>query len=263
LPLAIIEAAVLTAAANSGTLQFFMVYYMNRLDKELHERKLVKSRSAAAELIAKGKVIVNGEVCDKPAQKIGYDDLIEVSEQLRYVSRGGLKLEHVMFRVRDSEITGQVCLDVGASTGGFTDCLLQHGARRVYAVDVGTYQLDERLRKDKRVISMENCDLRTLDKLPELVDIAVVDVSFISLKLILPELKRFLKPLGGAWLLIKPQFELGKKHKGVITDRKVQDRIVTEIRAFAESIGYRYTTVEESPILGKEGNREFFMWVAV
>jgi len=230
------------------------MHVSNRLDKELYLRGFVKSRTVAAELIADGKVNVNGEVCVKASRLVLIDDVVEVhGEQLRYVSRGGLKLEHAL-NTFGIDLTGKICLDVGASTGGFTDCMLQHGASLVYAVDVGTNQLDSVLRDDGRVVSMERCDIRTAE-ISEEVEVCAVDVSFISLKLILPYIR------SEAVVLVKPQFELGKKHKGVITDMKLQNKIVNDVREFAESIGFRIKDVIESPILGGSGNREFLMYV--
>jgi len=232
-----------------------MLNTMLRLDKELHLRQHfnLKSRTAAADLISEGKVSVNGVICTKPSFLVSEDDLIEiVGEQLKYVSRGGLKLEHAL-DVFGIDLYGKVCLDVGASTGGFTDCMLQRRASRVYAVDVGSNQLDEKLKQDERVISMENCDIRTA-KFAEKIDFTAVDVSFISLKLILPVL-----PKSNAVVLIKPQFELGKKHKGVITAQKVHEKIVADIAEFAVGAGFSHPQITESPIIGKSGNKEFLM----
>jgi 23S rRNA (cytidine1920-2'-O)/16S rRNA (cytidine1409-2'-O)-methyltransferase len=227
---------------------------MNRLDKELHLRGLAKSRSSAAELIANGSVIVNGAVCAKAAQSVSEGDVIEVTESPKYVSRGGLKLEHALaaFGI-GGRLRGKVCLDVGASTGGFTDCMLQHGAGKVYAIDVGTNQLDARLREDARVVSIERCDIRGA-AIPAEVAFTAVDVSFISVKLILPELK------SDAIVLIKPQFEYGIRHKGVITDSKIRERIVDDVRICAEK-RFKVEGIIESPIRGKGGNQEFLMWV--
>jgi 23S rRNA (cytidine1920-2'-O)/16S rRNA (cytidine1409-2'-O)-methyltransferase len=248
LPFAIMDAALLMIAANSAELQCSMVNNMNRLDKELHTRGLVKSRTAAADLITDGKVAINGVVCVKSSREVSDGDLIEIVGELpKYVSRGGLKLEHALdtFGI---DLTGKICLDVGASTGGFTDCMLQRGASRVYAVDVGTNQLAPILRDDNRVVSIERCDIRGTTIIP-FVNFTAVDVSFISLKLVLPYL------CGETVALIKPQFEYGIKHKGVITDNKVQDNIVDDITKSFNAKG-----VIESPILGKGGNKEFLMW---
>ena len=261
---------------------------MNRLDKELHTRGLAKSRTSAAELVSQKKVAVNGVICTLVSRKVNVEDIIEVVGELpRYVSRGGLKLEYAIEQF-EIDLTGKVCLDVGASTGGFTDCMLQKGASRVYAVDVGTAQLASVLSEDERVISIENCDIRTAE-LPEKVGFAAVDVSFISAKLILPELKRFIFSRANAVganrndlapeqilkatdaysranaviLLLKPQFELGKRHKGVVSDPRVQARVVSDMVAFAEEIGFEVGGIVESPILGKSGNREFLIKLGV
>jgi 23S rRNA (cytidine1920-2'-O)/16S rRNA (cytidine1409-2'-O)-methyltransferase len=228
---------------------------LNRLDKELHIRGLTKSRTASSDLILEGKVTVNGKVSVKPSQPIGEDDKLEIiGEQLRYVSRGGLKLEHALSSF-EIDLTGKVCLDVGASTGGFTDCMLFHGASRVYAVDVGSNQLHSKLKQDERVISMEQCDIREAlleSRLPEKIDFIGVDVSFISVKLVLPVLPESSDVVA----LIKPQFEVMKRHKGVITDKKLQDKTVKDIVEFSGG-----KKVIESPILGKSGNREFLMLI--
>ncbi|MCL2071674.1 MAG: TlyA family RNA methyltransferase [Oscillospiraceae bacterium] len=234
---------------------------MCRLDKELHSKGFAKSRTVAAELIAEGKVTVNGRVCSKPSYPVEANDLIEVSggaAVLKYVSRGGLKLEHSL-KVFDIELDELVCLDVGASTGGFTDCMLQNNAKRVYAVDVGTSQLDVSLRENERVVSMEQCDIRNA-VLPEKADFIGVDVSFISLKHIIPHLGRFLKNGGKSVMLIKPQFESGKRHKGLISDKKVRDKIADDISLFAEKCGFNVKGLIESPVTGKSGNREFLMY---
>ncbi|MCL1881639.1 MAG: TlyA family RNA methyltransferase [Oscillospiraceae bacterium] len=240
---------------------------MKRLDKIIYEKNLAKSRTSAAELISTGKVTVNGETCTKPSQLVSETTIIELCgempESLKYISRAGLKLEHALnsFEV---DLQGKICLDVGASTGGFTDCMLKHSAFKVYAVDVGTNQLDDSLRHDKRVISLEQCDIRTVTtEIPEKVDFVAVDVSFISQKLILPELKRFISPKATLITLIKPQFELGKKHTGVITDKKTRGEVVDKVSNFAKDCGFSVKGLIESPICGKSGNHEFLMWLEV
>lgn len=240
---------------------------MTRLDKELHSRSLAKSRTAACDLITDGKVTVNGEKCVKPSTLVGEEDIIAVvGERPRYVSRGGIKLEHAL-KTFDVDLSGKVCLDVGASTGGFTDCMLRHGAKKVYAVDVGTSQLSTELSdlvNSGRIISLENCDIRSFVP-PEKTDFTAVDVSFISLRIILPYLKSLknMSVNGEIITLIKPQFELGKSHKGVITDRKTADKIADEIKTFAEKSGFSVTGFTESPVTGKSGNREFLMQLKV
>jgi 23S rRNA (cytidine1920-2'-O)/16S rRNA (cytidine1409-2'-O)-methyltransferase len=232
-----------------------------RLDKALRHRGLCKSRSMGEFLIETGKILVNGEVCERAALLVGDEDVIVVSEQLRYVSRGGLKLEHALQIFGDGfglDVSGLTCLDVGASTGGFTDCMLQHGAKRVYAVDVGTGQLDERLYDDKRIISLEQCDVREVS-FEEKLDFAAVDVSFISLKLIFPHLWRLRVPK--AVVLIKPQFELGRAHKGVVKDDAELELIVKRLVNLAEERDFHVRRVVESPFAGKDKNCEFLMYL--
>ncbi|MCL1788803.1 MAG: TlyA family RNA methyltransferase [Oscillospiraceae bacterium] len=238
---------------------------MKRLDKELHNRNLAKSRTAAAELIANHVIRVNGEICARISRIVTADDVIEICgdapDTLRYVSRAGLKLEHAL-RTFGLDLPKKICLDVGASTGGFTDCMIQHGASRVYAVDVGTNQLVDSLKQDERVVSMEQCDIRNAE-IPEDVDFIAVDVSFISAKLILPELRKFVKTKADAVVLIKPQFELGKRHKGVITNKKTQTQITDDMMKFAEDNAFHVKGLCDSPVIGKSGNREFLMWMVL
>ena len=231
-----------------------------RLDMYLTENALCKSRTAAQSLIKSGGVSVNGKPCAKPSQEVGDGDDIEITgEQLRYVGRGGLKLEAALERF-GLDITGAECIDIGSSTGGFTDCMLQHGAARVYAVDVGRGQLDESLRRDPRVVSMEQTDIRTAE-LPQ-ADFIGTDVSFISLRLILPHIFRLLKTGGKAAVLIKPQFEAGRSNlnkKGVVRDEKVRLRIRDEIASFAVECGFTLVGTATSPITGGDGNTEYLM----
>ncbi len=238
-----------------------------RLDIILAELGLAKSRTAAQALIRSGCVAVNGKKAEKPSETVDSDtDRVEVRDAervLKYVGRGGFKLEHAITEFGLS-LNGLTCLDVGASTGGFTDCMLQNGAKRVYAVDVGHNQLAESLRADPRVISLEGLDIRHADEnaIGERADFIGIDVSFISLRLILPELARFAAVGAEGVALIKPQFEYGKGavgKSGVIRDGRVHRRIVEEICAFAETIGLRELRVTSSPITGGDGNREFLM----
>jgi 23S rRNA (cytidine1920-2'-O)/16S rRNA (cytidine1409-2'-O)-methyltransferase len=237
---------------------------LNRLDKELYSRSLAKSRSAAAELIANGSVAVNGVIRRKPSRCVGGSDVIEIiGEPPRYVGRGGFKLERALdaFGI---DLNGLICLDAGAGAGGFTDCMLQRGAERVYAVDVGTGQLVSSLREDKRVVPLERLDIRKADRsvIPDEIDFAAVDVSFISLKLVLPELRRFLKNSGSAAVLIKPQFELGEKRKRA-ADKAQREKIAADIAAFSKTLGFSVKGVIDSPIPGGSGNREFLMRIVV
>lgn len=235
-----------------------------RLDVYLNEKGLCKSRSAAQELIKSGGVSVNGKPALKNSPDVSDADEIKLDEtkQLKYVGRGGLKLEAALKRW-EIALDGKIGLDVGASTGGFTDCMLQHGAARVFAVDVGSGQLAETLRSDPRVISLENTDIREFT-LPEGVqaDFIGADVSFISQKLILPHIYRLLKKDGAAVVLIKPQFETGKSalnKNGIVTNEKTRQRCVEDIKKFAEQCGFAIIGTEKSPITGGDGNIEYLL----
>ncbi len=233
-----------------------------RLDQVLVERGLVDSREKARGLILAGSVLVNGQKVDKAGQGVDPEARIELLERPKYVSRGGLKLEAALEHF-DIDVTGKVALDVGSSTGGFTDCLLQHGAARVYAIDVGTAQLDWKLRNDPRVVVQEQVNARYLGRehIPELVDIAVSDVSFISVTMILPVLPGLLTEKGEMVILVKPQFELEKRQVGkggIVRDPELHLLACRKVEAAARALGFR-TAVIPSPILGAEGNREFLL----
>jgi len=233
-----------------------------RLDVALVERALAESRTRAQALIMAGEVRVNGQVETKPSRQVEDEMSIEVESPPRFVSRGGEKLEGA-FNLWDLSAEGRVCLDVGSSTGGFTDCLLQHGARRVMAVDVGTNQLAYKLRADPRVWVKENFNARhmTPADLPEVPSLAVTDVSFISLKLILPPIVDVLAPNGRIVALIKPQFEVGKGHApgGLVRDETLRLAARDEIVRFArEELRLDLLGLAESPIRGREmGNVEY------
>jgi len=238
-----------------------------RADLLLVERGIAESREKAKVLILAGKVFYsldgkNFHRLLKPSQTIPPSAEFKVEEDLPYVSRGGLKLEQALnfFGVDPS---GLVCLDVGASTGGFTDCLLQRGAKRVYAVDVGKGLLHPKLREDPRVVVLEGINARYLtpSHFPEKMDLITVDVSFISLKKVLPALKELLKDNGLIIALIKPQFELSPKEvkKGIVRDPKLHFKVVNEIWEFAKDLGFEPLGVVESPILGAKGNKEFLI----
>jgi 23S rRNA (cytidine1920-2'-O)/16S rRNA (cytidine1409-2'-O)-methyltransferase len=237
-----------------------------RLDKLMVEKGLVPSREKAQALIMIGGVKVNGQVMRKPGQKIREDALIEILQPpCPYVSRGGIKLEGAI-KGFGINVEGKVCLDVGASTGGFTDCLLQHGAKKVYAVDVGWGQLHWKLRNDPRVICLEKRNIRYLPKeeIPEEVDLVTIDTSFISLKLVIPAVLKFLKEKAEILALIKPQFEVGKGEVGkggVVRDPEKHKRVIEEIRIFSQNLGLHPVGVIESPISGPKGNREFFIYL--
>ena len=234
----------------------------SRLDVYLAENNIVRSRSLAATLIKQGSISVNGKICVKPSFLVGSSDTISViGEMPKYVGRGGLKLEKALSFYK-LHLDGCVCLDIGASTGGFTDCMLQNGAEKVYSVDVGTNQLDEKLRKDSRVISMEQTDIRNCVGVIPAVDFISIDVSFISLKLILPTAYSLLKEGGECVALIKPQFEAGKAYlskNGIVRDTKIHKKVCDDISAFAASIGFSVYETIPSPITGGDGNTEYLI----
>lgn len=237
-----------------------------RLDSVLADRGLAASRTVAQSLVLEGKVRVNGQVAAKPSVSVCETDIIEVESPPRFVSRGGEKLEGAFAAFDGWWVDGLVCLDVGSSTGGFTDCLLQHGARRVMAVDVGTNQLAWKLRSDPRVWVRENFNARYMkaDDLPETPARAVTDVSFISLKLILPPMVDVLEPGGEIVSLIKPQFEAGRglAPGGVVTDPSIREQVVEDISTFGrDKLGLSLLGVAESPVRGKDkGNVEYLAW---
>lgn len=239
-----------------------------RLDIALVRRGLAPSRERARALIMAGQVYVGERLVDKPGTLVPLDAecrLAQAPAELKYASRGGLKLEKAL-DVFELDPTGRVALDVGASTGGFTDCLLQRGAKRVYAVDVGHGQLAWTLRNDPRVVVMEHTNIRHLASLPELVECAVIDVSFISLRLVLPALVPLLAPRAWVVALVKPQFEAGKadadRGAGVISDPAVHERVLRELQDWIRlhtPLSVRGLT--DSPILGRDGNREFLLYL--
>jgi len=256
-----------------------------RLDLLLVERSLAESRANAQALILAGQVRVDGEVVDRAAASIANDAAITVDAGPRFVSRGGEKLGAALaaFPIL---VKGRICADVGSSTGGFTDCLLQHGAAKVYAVDVGKGLLHWKLRNDPRLVVMEETNARFVERLPEAVSLVTIDASFISLKILLPVVKGWLPnaPLvptghsphlrskwgeteGGVIALIKPQFEAGRKDaargKGVIRDPEVHRAVLTELLTFAQAQGFAVRGLVRSPVLGPKGNVEFFTWLEV
>ncbi|HEY7335975.1 MAG TPA: TlyA family RNA methyltransferase [Bryobacteraceae bacterium] len=234
-----------------------------RLDQMLLERGLADSREKARALILAGSVTVDGHKAEKPGHSYEIACRIEVAAPPPYVSRGGLKLAAALDRFR-IDVEGCVCLDVGASTGGFTDCLLQRGAARVWAVDVGHGQLDWRLRNDPRVVVREGVNARYLRKedFPEPFDLAVCDASFISATLLLPSMRAVLTEHGEMVILVKPQFEAGKGQVGkggIVRDPELHVQACRRVRAAAEELGFA-TELMESPILGAEGNKEFLLY---
>lgn len=234
-----------------------------RLDIVLHQRGLAESREKARAMIMAGEVLVNGQMIDKPGTRVTHDVELVVKVKPRYVSRGGDKLAAALsdFKVNVTEF---VCADVGASTGGFTDCLLQHGAGQVYAIDVGYGQLDYALRQNPRVITMERTNARYVTSLPQPVDLVVIDASFISLRLLLPVVRQWLKPNGSVIALIKPQFEAGKQDVGkggVVRQSEVHARVIREIVHFSEAELFTISGLTISPLKGPAGNIEFLIWL--
>ncbi len=233
-----------------------------RLDQLLVARGLCESREKAQRAIMAGEVTIGDRMIDKPGTRVAEDSIVTLKTPARYVGRGGLKLEAAL-REFAIDPTGATCLDIGASTGGFTDCLLQHGAAKVYAIDVGHSQLDWKIRSDPRVIVREKLNARHLTRadIPEPIALCVIDVSFISLTLILPPAFELLRPDGVILPLIKPQFELRREEVGrggVVRDAALHARAVEKIHAFVTGQpGAAWSGCIESPILGGEGNKEF------
>lgn len=238
-----------------------------RLDVLMTERALAESRQKAQAIIMAGHVYVNGQKVDKAGAPVGEDAQIEVrGKTLAYVSRGGLKLEKAVKRW-PIQLSGTVCADIGSSTGGFTDCMLQQGAEKVYAVDSGYNQLDWRLRNDPRVVCMERTNARylTQEQIPEALDFFSVDVSFISLRLILPPMRQLIKPEGEAVCLIKPQFEAGREKvgkKGVVRDPAVHLEVLEHFLQHAKESGFTVKDITFSPIKGPEGNIEYLGYIS-
>ncbi|MBM3143386.1 MAG: TlyA family RNA methyltransferase [Chloroflexi bacterium] len=250
-----------------------------RVDLLLVERGLAESRAQAQRLVMAGQVRADGQVVDKPSSKVDSGVDLTVDSGPRFVSRGGEKLQ-AAFKAFGLDVAGRVCADVGASTGGFTDCLLQHGAARVYAMDVGKGLLHWKLRNDPRVVVMEGTNARFVENLPEPVGFVTIDASFISLKILLPVVRGWTSPpsplsargkgggsrgVGGEVLaLIKPQFEAGRRvaarARGVIRDPEIHRQVLGEILSFAEQQRYSVRGLIESPITGPKGNREFLAW---
>ena len=237
-----------------------------RADQLLCKLNLAPSRERAKSMILSGVVFIGNEKIEKPSQMLLQDALPEIKgETLKYVSRGGLKLEKAVneFKI---ELRDKVSMDIGASTGGFTDCMLQNGAKKVYAVDVGTNQLHEKLKVDSRVVNLEKTNARNITKeiVPEDVEFISCDVSFISLKMILPVIYNILAAEGEALCLIKPQFEAGKQNigkNGVVKDKAVHREVVKGIYDFALSLNFKVLSLSYSPIKGPEGNIEYLIYL--
>lgn len=236
-----------------------------RLDALVAERGLVESRELARRLIMEGNVTVAGKIIDKPGTRVNTDVELAVRALPRYVSRGGEKLDAALSAFNLS-VDNLICADVGASTGGFTDCLLQHGAARVYAIDVGYGQLDYRLRRDRRVVVMERTNARYVETLPERPALVVIDASFISLKLLLPVAKGWLVKNGHVVALIKPQFEAGRDkvgRGGVVKDQAVHAEVLRDVLAAAQNDGFAVGGLIRSPLKGPAGNIEFLTLLAL
>jgi len=232
-----------------------------RADLLLLQQGLVESRALAQRLVMAGQVRADGQVILKPSSMIPENAILLIDPGPRFVSRGGDKLE-CAFQSFSLDVTGKVCADVGASTGGFTDCMLQRGAERVYAIDVGKGILHWKLRQDSRVFVLEDTNARYIEYLPEPVHFVSVDVSFISLKIILPVVRAWLSPSGGEVVaLIKPQFEAGRSQvsrgDGVIRDSEIHRQVLLDVLGFAQENGYSVHGIVQSPLLGPKGNVEF------
>jgi len=248
-----------------------------RLDVLLVERGLAESRAKAQAMIMAGQVRVSDQVALKPATAVAADSVLTVDSGPRFVSRGGEKLDAAL-EAFEIEVSGLICADVGASTGGFTDCLLQSGAAKVYAIDVGKGILHWKLRNDPRVVVMEETNARFVESLPEEISLVTVDASFISLKILLPVIKKWLFPLSSfssegktkeersnIVALIKPQFEAGRKDvsrgDGVIRDPEIHKQVLLDVLGFAQKEGFNIRGLVRSPLLGPKGNREFLVWL--
>jgi len=234
-----------------------------RLDKLLVDQGLVSSHSQAKALIMAGEVLVEGQRLDKPGTVVLRDAEIQLIAPMPYVSRGGFKLAGAL-KDFDLDVTDRICVDVGACTGGFTDVLLQNGAARVYAIDVGYGQLEWKIRQDPRVVVMERTNARYVESLPEAVDFVSVDVSFISLKIILPAVKKWLTVDADVVALIKPQFEAGRKQVGkggIVKDGAVHVQVLTDLLNWSDENGLAPQGLVRSAIQGAEGNVEFLVWL--
>jgi 23S rRNA (cytidine1920-2'-O)/16S rRNA (cytidine1409-2'-O)-methyltransferase len=238
-----------------------------RLDALIAARGLAESLDQAQKLVMAGQVRVDGQVVFQPAARFAPGVVIQVDRGPRYVSRGGEKLEAALSAFELNNLVGRVCVDVGASTGGFTDCLLQHGAGKVYAVDVGHGELHWKLRNDPRVVVMERTNARRLEGFPEPVSLVTVDASFISLRVLLPVIVRWIERAGGEVVaLVKPQFEAGREEasrgEGVIQDPRIHRRVLVEVLEYAGGLGLGARGLIRSPLKGPKGNVEFLAHLA-
>ncbi|MBI5025693.1 MAG: TlyA family RNA methyltransferase [Nitrospirae bacterium] len=236
-----------------------------RLDRLLVERGLIESREKARALILEGNVLVNGMRVDKAGAMVMADAPLEILQKMPYVSRGGIKIEEAIRNFKIN-IEGRTAMDVGASTGGFTDCLLQHGARKVYAIDVGYGQFAWSLRHNPKVVLLEKTNIRYLKKelIKDVIDIATIDVSFISILKVIPKVLEFLTPYGEIIALIKPQFEAGRESVGkggVVRDEAKRLEVVEKIKIKAQEMGLKVIGVVQSPLPGPKGNIEYFIYL--
>ena len=235
-----------------------------RLDVLVFEKGYAKSREDAKRLILSGNVLIGDHVSDKVGTRVDEDVEIMIKERMPYVSRGALKLEKA-YTEFNLDFEDKIICDIGSSTGGFTDFVLQHDAKKVYAIDVGYGQLEQKLREDARVVVMERTNIREVESLSEEIDTFVIDVSFISLKRVLPIVKKLVNDNSEVVALIKPQFEVGKriadKCKGVIKDEGIQNEVVEDIKEFSEELGFDILGLTDSPIKGAKGNKEFLIYL--
>lgn len=239
-----------------------------RLDILMVEKGLTDSRNSAQRLIMAGLVLVDGLKAHKPSDQVLVESDIQLKQRQKYVSRGGEKLEKALKEFGFENLNGKICVDVGASTGGFTDCLLKHGAKKVYSIDVGYGQLHASLRNDPRVINMERKNIRAVDHIPDQIDLVTIDVSFISLKTVVMAIHSwFIGYSSNVIALIKPQFEVGRekaaKGKGVIRDSQIHLDVIENLKIFFNDAGYKVMGVTESPILGPKGNKEFLINLSI
>lgn len=236
-----------------------------RIDILLTEKNLCESRARAKSLIMMGKILVNGQKVDKAGALVAADSEIKIlGEDMPFVSRGGFKLQKAV-EVFNLQLENKIAADIGASTGGFTDCMLQHGAKKVYAIDVGYGQLAWKLRNDERVVNMERTNIRNVETLPDVLDFASIDVAFISLDKVLPVAFKLLSETGEVAALIKPQFEAGRENvgkKGVVKDKKIHLAVIEYVLNFAQNLGFKICGVDFSPIKGPEGNIEYLAYLS-
>jgi len=239
-----------------------------RLDILMVNRNLAESRSLAQKLVMAGEVLVNDQVAYKSAQIVDSSVKIRLKQKPLYVSRGGLKLEKALIEFGLEDLSGRICVDVGASTGGFTDCLLKHNAEKVIAVDVGYGQIHQTLRNSKKVVVREKMNVRDIHSFEENISFVTIDVSFISLKTVLPVIKSWVRDNNIQVIaLVKPQFEAGRKEaakgKGVIRSEETRSAIINDLIAFTEAVGIIYNAHIDSPILGPKGNKEFLLFLEI